>query len=102
MSINPPRIAAQTPGARIVAAIAKQPPPPCVDRGDGKPCEFFYRCQQGALACQAFHGYAVQPQHGRKYSHWPVMPRTPSRAWFNTVFDSAPEAPEDIALEMIT
>jgi hypothetical protein len=74
------QILADTKGARLALAIEKQPKPPCVDRGDGKPCEFYRRCATELLACRAFYAYTREPTDRKEYREWILMERAPTTA----------------------
>lgn len=65
-------------GARLLQAMELQPQPPCVNRGDGKACEFFRRCASELQACAAFYAYTRQPTYRPEYREWRQMARDPS------------------------
>lgn len=66
-------------------AIASQPPPPCDDRGDGRPCEHKTMCGLNNLACKAFFAYTREPSGGMSFVGWPTMERKPSYKIFEKV-----------------
>lgn len=75
-----------TKGARLLLAIEKQPKPPCVDRGDGSPCEFYRRCATELLACRAFYAYTREPMNRKEYGKWLQMVRRPDSAIYQKTY----------------
>lgn len=71
-----------TRGAKLLRAVEEQPKPPCVDRGDGRPCEFYRRCATELLACRAFYAYTREPLDRKEYSEWLQMERKPSEKMY--------------------
>lgn len=71
---------------RLVSALGSQPDPPCVDRGDGKPCEFYRRCATEHLACRAYYGYVREPLDKRNYSQWLLMERHPNLKFYTKIY----------------
>ncbi len=70
----------------LLDAVQAQPPPPCDNRGDGRPCEHKERCETQLLACQSFLQYTLQPSAKARYEHWINAERKPSGALFNRVY----------------
>lgn len=66
-------------------AIASQPPPPCDNRGDSRPCEHKTMCGLNNLACKAFFAYTREPSGGISFVGWPTMERKPSYKIFEKV-----------------
>src|ERR1700730_18530528 len=73
-------------GARLLLALEKQPKPPCVDRGDGKPCEFYYRCGIERLACRSFFAYTREPLERKEYREWLSMEKLPSHEMYEKTY----------------
>lgn len=86
-----------TKGSRLALAIERQPKPPCVDRGDGKPCEYFRRCASEELACSAFFAYTREPMARKEYAEWRTMERLPTRRLYLKVYKAmkADELPKE-------
>ena len=64
---------------KLFRAAALQPQPPCVDRGDSRPCEHFAKCAKERLACKAFFAYTRYPDDNQEYSNWIQQTRRPNR-----------------------
>lgn len=75
-----------TTGTRLVSALGTQPDPPCVNRGDGLPCEFYRRCASERMACKAFYAYTREPLDKRNYSQWLLMKRHPNPKWYKKIY----------------
>ncbi len=75
-----------TRGARLACAVASQPKPPCVDRGDGTPCEFFRRCASEVLACRAFYAYTRYSDDKKEYGEWQLMERVPTARMYGKTY----------------
>lgn len=73
-------------GAKLALAIERQPKPPCVDRGDGLPCEFYRRCASERMACRAFYAYTREPMHPKEYRQWRLMERDPSEKLYSKTY----------------
>lgn len=71
---------------RLVSALGTQPDPPCVNRGDGTPCEFYRRCASERMACKAFYAYTREPLDKRNYSQWLLMERHPNLKFYTKIY----------------
>ena len=73
-------------GARLLLAIEKQPKPPCVDRGDRRPCNYFRQCGSEMLACRSFYAYTREPLDRKEYGKWLQMEKVPSRKFYDKTY----------------